>query len=72
MLKKYIINGCEMWLTEATATEILDFYRQLEEEHEAWELTQRAYQRWLETNDPADWDWYSDIFKSYWGIRPRW
>ena len=71
MLKKYIIRGTEMWLTKSTADEILGFYRQLEEEHQAWELAQSAYQRWLETNDPMDWDWYSDIFKDYWGVRPH-
>lgn len=71
MLKKYIIRGTEMWLTKSTADEILDFYRKLEEDYQAWELVQSAYQRWLETNDPMDWDWYSDIFKDYWGVRPH-
>ena len=60
MLKKYIIGGCDCWLTESTARKILaerDFYE--------------VRARWEATRDPRDWDLYSDLYKSKYGVRPR-
>ena len=72
MLKKYIILGHEMWLTEKTANGILKELQELEDEHQAWLNVQRAYQIACESNDPMDWSIYSDVFKDYWGVRPHW
>lgn len=64
MLNKYIIGGCECWLTEKTYKEVTT----LTPEEEVWV----ARMRWLRTRDIEDLEFYSDLHKDVYGIRPRW
>jgi len=64
MLNKYIIGGCECWLTKKTYEEVT----RLSPEDEVW----LARQRWLRTRNIEDLEFYSDIHKDVYGIRPRW
>ena len=71
MLYKYILNGHECWLTEKTGEAITRELQELEDDYNAWKNVQRAYEIACESNDPIDWSIYSDVFKDYWGVRPR-
>lgn len=71
MLKKYIINGCECWLTKRTGDRILADFQEIAEERKAWENVQRAYEIAVASNDPIDWSIYSDLHKDYYGVRPH-
>ena len=63
MLNKYIIRGCECWLTAKTYEEVT----RLTPEDEVW----LAEKRWRETRDPELWDYFSDLHKDVYGIRPH-
>lgn len=75
MLHKFIIAGCECWLTERTGKAIvakMEAERKAErDEREAWETVKRARETAERTNHPDDWSFYSDVYKDYFGVRPR-
>ena len=71
MLYKYILNGHECWLTKKTGEAITRELQELEDDYNAWKNVQKAYEIACESNDPIDWSIYSDVFKDYWGVRPR-
>ena len=51
--------------------ELEDDEDNLEADLEAWNDMQEAYRRARESDDPMDWDIYSDLYKDYYGVRPR-
>lgn len=61
-----------MWLTEKTANHILAELQELEDDRQAWLNVQRAYEIACKSDDPMAWSIYSDVFKDYYGVRPRW
>ena len=71
MLYKYIIEGCECWLTKKTADAILAEIARREAEREEEDFLRKLHERCLRYNDPADWDFYSDLFKDCYGFRPH-
>lgn len=72
VLYKYIIAGCECWLSEKTGNRILAVFEEIAEERRCWENLQKALKIAEETDDPMDWQIYSDLHKDYWGVRPHW
>lgn len=71
MLQKFIIAGCECYLTERTGKEILARLAAEEAEAHLWEAVRDARHTWEKTGDPADWDYYSDLYKDLNGFRPH-
>lgn len=71
MLYKYVIRGCECWLSQETIDALEEERRAIEDERRAWENLDIAYRRACESDDPIDWAIYSDIFKDCYGVRPR-
>ncbi len=71
MLYKYVIEGCECWLSEETIETLEAERKAIEDERRAWEDMHRAYEIASRTNDPMDWSIYSDLYKDCYGVRPR-
>ena len=71
MLYEYVIRGCVCYLSEETIEVLEEERRAIEDERRAWEDMQRAYEIACKSNDPMDWDIYSDLFKDCYGVRPR-
>lgn len=55
-------------LVEAPAREAAARARREQAEREAYALLHEMAER----KDPADWDFYSDLYKDLYGIRPHW
>ena len=71
MLYKYIVAGCECWLSEETIEALEEERKAIEDERKAWENMREAYRRACESNDPIEWSIYSDLHKDCYGFRPR-
>lgn len=71
MLKKFIIAGCECFLTERTGQKILAQIAAEEAAKNLWNAVKEARRTWEKSGDPADWDYYSDLYKDLNGFRPR-
>ena len=71
MLYEYVIHGCVCWFSQETIESLETERKALEDEHKAWESVRVARQRAEQTNDPMDWSIYSDLYKDYYGVRPR-
>ena len=71
MLYKYVIRGCECWLSEETIAVLEENRKAIEDECNAWENLRIIYRQAQESNDPVDWSLYSDIYKDCFGVRPR-
>lgn len=80
-LYKFNINGHECFLTQATYHKIADEIHKHNEEIQrinaekewelnGWKAVKRARETWENTHNPEDWDFYSDIYKDYYGVRP--
>ena len=67
MLNRYTFGGCECWLTEKTAKAILAE----QAEYEEFMYLVRLHEKCLAENDPSDWDYYSDLYKATYGVRPH-
>ena len=67
-------TGCESTckairdLVEAPARRAAAMARREQEEREAYALLREMAER----KDPADWDFYSDLYKDLHGVRPHW
>jgi len=71
VLYKYVIRGCECWLSEETIEALEEERKAIEDERKAWEAMRDAYRRACESDDPMDWDIYSDLHKDCYGVRPH-
>ena len=71
MLYKYVIHGCVCWLSQETIKSLEDERKALEDERKAFEEVCTARKQAEQTNDPMDWSIYSDLYKDYYGVRPR-
>jgi hypothetical protein len=71
VLQKYIIAGCECWLTPETREELDELLTVWEPDESLWEEVQEAKKVWKQTGNPADWDYYSDLHKDCYGFRPH-
>jgi len=40
-------------------------------ERETWQELKRLKAEWERTHSVEVWDYYSDLYKDYWGVRPR-
>ena len=45
--------------------------REMEWERNGWKAVSEARATWERTQDPQDWDYYSDLYKDLNGFRPR-
>ena len=70
-MRLYVINGCECYLSEKTIREYEAELREMEWERDGWKIVREARATWERTQDPQDWDYYSDLFKDLHGVRPR-
>jgi len=71
MLYEYVIHGCVCWLSQETIESLETERKALEDERKAWENVRTARKQAEQTNDPMDWSIYSDLYKDYYGVRPR-
>jgi hypothetical protein len=71
VLYKYIVNGCECWLSKKTINRLERERKAIEDERRAYEQMHRAYEVACRTNDPIDWSIYSDLYKDCFGVRPH-
>ena len=71
MLYEYVIRGCVCHLSAETIEVLEEERRAIEDEQNAWEAQHKAYLVACETNDPIDWSIYSDLYKDWCGVRPR-
>lgn len=66
MFEVITINpNCVCYLTPKTAEKIRAEQREDEERMQLFEALQRAAAN-------EDWDFYSDLYKDLYGVRPRW
>ncbi len=71
MLYEYVIHGCVCWLSQETIESFEAERKALEDEQRAFEEVRAARRQAEQTNDPMDWSIYSDLYKDYYGVRPR-
>ena len=71
MLYKYIIRGCECWLTRETGDAIMERLEEQEYKRKMHDALERAYATAKATDDPMAWSFYSDLFKDCFGVRPH-
>ena len=71
VLREYVIRGCVCYLSEETIEAYEAECRAIEDERRAWEDLHKVYRIACESNDPMDWELYSNLFKDCYGVRPR-
>ena len=67
---KLNIGGCEFILTPRTAQAVRNQLAADAWENELPNAVAEARRAWERSQDPSDWDYYSDLYKDLNGFRP--